>query len=614
MRRGILATREELKSLSGRVGRKPFDAIYESLQRRCSLILEAAPVTEAQWRASWQRGAWGSALVAARTTQGRILDLLIAHHIQANVAFRDRAVEELKNVISWSTWVDPCHSDLPADLCTAEAAVAAVVGLDWLWEDLSSPDRLRVERAVRDKAIAPYCQGAANNASWYNTYSNWNPVVNGGCGLAALAMGDELPAAENAWQLAKAGLDKFFAALGREGGWDEGTGYWGFAMRYLLLFGEALDRLMDDQSVFHQRGMDATGLFPVYFSPNGHAASFGDNPSVPLNGTNYLFTRHFGVRDLTWWLDTYSFHSDVSNSGWSTAGLALLFRPVDAEPVAAPDLQPVKVFHQVGWAAVADQWPRPGMYVAAKTGDLSASHSHHDMNSIQVQVAGEMLLVDLGHPAYSEKYFSQDRGEFYEVQARAHNTAIVADADQLITAQGSVLDAQSGDNYRWLALDSAGACGEDVSFVRHVVMIVDPGRQLAETLLVVDEMSLTAPEKVDIFWHTAGQVSLNEKARTGVIQGDVAALQCAFGSTGRMRLAAESRRLDTRRQDRFVRISAGLAGATFFVSAFSRLKDMGKLSIEEHLKGLVVGLGAAKATFRQGRRHQVLASVTRGTN
>ena len=29
-----------------------------------------------------------------------------------------------------------------------------------------------------------------------------------------------------------------------------------------------------------------------------------------------------------------------------------------------------------------------------------------------------------------------------------------------------------------------GACGEDVEFIRHVVMVVDPARKLAETLVV----------------------------------------------------------------------------------------------------------------------------------
>lgn len=612
MRRGILASRDELKSLKDRIARHPYDSIYETLNRRCSLILETAPVTEAQWRSLWQQGAWGSALLAARTTQGRILDLLIAHHIKPNAAYKSRAIEELKALVSWTTWVDPCHGHLSADLCTAEAAVAAVIGLDWLWEDLSAPDRLRVLKAIRTKAIAPYRQGVKEQAFWYNTYCNWNAVVNGGCGLAALALGDEDPDAMEAYQWARTGLKRFYAALGREGGWDEGTGYWGYAMRYALLLAEAVSRLEDDQSLLHQRGMDATGLFGVYFTPNGQPASFGDNASVPLCGTLYLLTKHFGTKPLTWWLDTYSFRRDVSTSGWSAAGLAMLFRPIDAEVTKTPDLSPLKVFHEIGWAAMADAWPRPAMYVAAKTGDLAANHSQHDMNSIQLQVDGEMLLVDLGHPPYSDRYFSDERDSFYEVQAQAHNTIVVAERDHLIEAQGSIAEARSDKHYRWVALDSAGACGDQVHFIRHVVMVVDPNKRVGETVVVLDELASAAPEMVDLRWHTYGKIALKAKSMTGKITGKQAALKFALASTVKASLETTSHRLSVHRADNVLHLSCGLVGKGYFASVFTRRREDVKLKLAETSDGVTVTFGSLTVAFGAAKKRLVLDKVERG--
>ena len=77
MKRGILATRDELCSLRERIAKKHFDTIYDALRKRCSLILESAPVTEAQWRSLYEQGLWCAAVTAARTAQGRIMDLLI---------------------------------------------------------------------------------------------------------------------------------------------------------------------------------------------------------------------------------------------------------------------------------------------------------------------------------------------------------------------------------------------------------------------------------------------------------------------------------------------------------------------------------------------------------
>ena len=97
------------------------------------------------------------------------------------------------------------HNNSAVDLCTAEAAVAAVVGLDWLWNDMTEVDRLRVIHALRHRVIEPYRAAVARKAWWYNCYHSWNAVINSGCGLAALALSDEEPSAHEAYQQAPRG-------------------------------------------------------------------------------------------------------------------------------------------------------------------------------------------------------------------------------------------------------------------------------------------------------------------------------------------------------------------------------------------------------------------------
>ena len=609
MRRGLLASIEELKSLRDRISRKPFDAIYDILRRRCALILQSAPVTEMQWRSLSQQGQSGAAVQAAQIVQGRIMDLLIAHHVEPNPAYRDRAIEELKQLIGWSTWVDPSSKDLPADVCTAEAAVAAVVALDWLWDDLSSPDRLRVLRAVRNKALVPFRQGVQQGASWYSCSNNWNAVVNSGCGLAGLALSDEEVQAEEAYRMARSGLRRFFDAFGREGGWEEGCGYWGYAMRYLLLLGEAASRINDDQTIFHSRGMDATGLFPVYFSPNGRPASFGDYPVVPLHGALYLLVKYFGGKELTWWLDSYAFRNEPSANDSVSAGLALLFRPIDAEVTQAPDLSQVRVFKEIGWACMADSWPRPKMYVAAKAGDLSANHSHCDMNSIQLQVDGEMMLVDLCHLSHGASKFSLERGDSSQARARSHNTIIVAQRDHEIYAQGDVIEAQADHDYRWIACDAGAACGENVQFIRNVVMLLDPSGHTGQTVVVLDEVNNAVPDTADLYWHTQGRIELNDQTLTGRIVGTSVALNFALLSTGKASAKLVEKDL-LPAGDNAVELSAGVMGKAFFASVFSRAKLPDKFEIKKSSNGeLKVKLGTTQLHFKLLRKHLQLTGV-----
>ncbi len=610
MRRGMLANRDELAALRDRISRKPFDGIYDALCRRCALVLESAPVTEAQWRRLAEMGHWSSAVVAARTAQGRIMDLLIAHHIDRNAAYRDRAIEELKTLIGWSAWVDPCHNHLPADLCTAEAAVAAVVGLDWLWEDLTEADRLRVVQAIRHKAIEPYHKAVAEQAWWYTCYHNWNAVVNSGCGLAGLALGEDEPAAAEAYKLAMSGLRRFFDALGREGGWDEGIGYWGCALRYVLLLAEAASRLDDDRRILHERGMDATGHFPVYFTPNGQPASFGDNPTVPLFGTFYLLAKHYGQAEVTRWLDTYAFHRDAATTGWASLGLALLFRPVDAEAPGKSELVPVKIYHEIGWAAIADHWPRPSLYVAAKTGDLSANHSQHDMNSIQLQVDGEMMLIDLGQGPLSQKYFSDARGEFYQVQAAGHNTITTGERDHQIDAQGEIVEAQSGHDYRWVACDAEAACGDNVHFIRHVVMLVNPATQEGHSVVVLDELTDPDSEEGDLFWHTAGKVRLAAKTKTGSITGLKSRLHFALGCTAKAVATSEQKRVDAHDAHSILRLSFRAGGRRCLASVFSRQELTSPVKLAQTAGGEVrVQADVATLRFKPHGRRLQLANV-----
>ena len=140
MNRGLLASEEELARLGDRIGRNPFRRIYDTLRKRCDLILESSPITETMWRSSWEQGRWGSATAAVAGIQGRVFDLTVCHAVDRNYAYRDRAMEELRNLLRFSTWTDPCHKDLAADLCTGEACATVAVALDWLAEEMTEAE------------------------------------------------------------------------------------------------------------------------------------------------------------------------------------------------------------------------------------------------------------------------------------------------------------------------------------------------------------------------------------------------------------------------------------------------------------------------------------------
>ncbi|MCE5278662.1 MAG: heparinase II/III family protein [Planctomycetaceae bacterium] len=595
MRRGLLATRDELTALREKISQRPFDQIYQRLHKRCGLILETAPITQMQWQASWRGGQWCSAVLAARATQGRILDLAVAHHIDPNTAFRNRAIEELKNLASWGNWIDPCHNETGADLCTAEAAVAAVIGLDWLWEDMRDADRRRVLEAVSNNALGPYRGAVAQDAWWHTSYHNWNAVINGGMALAAMAVEDDDPLGAPVRELAMSGLKHFFDALGSQGGWDEGPDFWGYAMRYVLLLGEATARLKDDQRILHARGMTTTGEFPVYFSPNAHPVSFGDAWSMPLYGALYLLVKHHQCQPLLWWLDTYSSPHDVSASGYSTGAFAMLMRPAGAPTPETVPMEPVKAFTEAGLAAMADHWPRPSFYAAMRSGDLSANHAHHDINSLQLQVDGELLLIDPGSPSFTAEHFGTQRASLYHVQARAHNTLTVGRRDHQMDSQGSIAAWSSDAASRWVSCDAQGACGDNVRFLRQIVMLLD-AKGAGQKLIVLDEVDNAVPEPVELFWHTLGELDLVEQS--GAIIGAKAAVHFAIAASVPVEMDISTRGAFHGGRHTTLCASAGGVSRLHIASVFSRHKIAGKVSMAETDDGkIVIHAGKAAVTF-----------------
>jgi len=553
------------------------------------------------WRSAYEQGRWGAATAAVGSIQGRIFDLIIAHKIERNLAYRDRAIEELKNLLTFSRWVDPSHSDLPADLCTGEASATAAIALDLLADELTEVDINRCKHTILQKGLIPYLQAVNSDVFWYSCYHNWNAVTNCGVGLAGLLLENEYDEGTAVLDKANEGLKDFFNALGREGGWDEGLGYWGYAMRYVLLFAEAMRRIRSDMRIFEQRGMDTTALFPIYFSPNGIPVSFGDRPTSTTWGVFYLFAKYYNLKEVTWWLDQYAFRRAVSAGGHSDTGLALLFRPTKHRYSPKPNLEPLKVYHEIGWAAMADQWPKPHLFVALKTGDLSAHHAQLDMNSIQVVLNNEIIIAEPGSPNFSHRYLSPEgRYGFYEVQAASHNTITIGNRGQRIDSAGSIIQAQNNKRYRWVVGHAGAALGGNVRFYRHLVMPIFPKKSNSKMLIVLDEIHNALSEEITATWHSRGNIKLNKNGRSGTIFGQTHSLYFATISSCQTEVKLERRELSSHQPDNVIVVYTPAVNHALLATVFAT-RPVGRIKLARDEN--IVELQAAGLTFTWINQH-----------
>jgi hypothetical protein len=113
---------------------------------------------------------------AMRTVQGRILTLALTYRLTNDRRFLNRARAELRQLAALPNWA-PNHF-----LDVGEGALAAGVGLDWLYAELTPAERDQIAQAIVKNALLPSLDVPEqdNNKSWVNGDFNWNQVCHGG--------------------------------------------------------------------------------------------------------------------------------------------------------------------------------------------------------------------------------------------------------------------------------------------------------------------------------------------------------------------------------------------------------------------------------------------------
>lgn len=174
---------------------------------------------------------------AARKVQGRILTLALSYRIFGDKRYLEKAKAELMQLAELPDWC-PSHF-----LDVGEAALAAGVGLDWLYDVLTPVEREKITQSILKNALLPSLEvkEADNNKSWVNGNFNWNPVCHTGLSVAALAIAENEP--KLARQIVERGI-KNIPHAGKEyapdGSYPEGPSYWSYGTSFYVLEIEAL--------------------------------------------------------------------------------------------------------------------------------------------------------------------------------------------------------------------------------------------------------------------------------------------------------------------------------------------------------------------------------------
>jgi len=485
-------------------------------------------------------------LGTSRSVLGRVLNLGTTYRLTGDERYADRLWQELDAAAEFPDW-NPSHF-----LDTAEMTAAFAVGYDWLREYWSEEESARLADAMAERGLRVALPGyrsdeARENLGWMEGDNNWNTVCNGGLTLGALALlGDDHGHGDLPSEIiegARSSIRRPFAAIGPNGGWEEGIGYWGYNAKYLVFYLASLENALGTHFGLADRpGVANLGEFPLHVtSPTNLPFRFGDaGLGRPSESGLFWIARRFD-RPTYAGYQVETLDAGLPDRPGRSFALNVLW--YDPDVVADPEfagLDRERQFPGGDESVVArTQWGDPdASFLGFKAGNNQAGHGDLDVGTFVYDADGVRWACDVGansystaEPAYWESGPEGRRWQFYRKRAEGHNTLVVGpesgpDQDPLADCSIRSLSGDDGAAYAVADLSDAYA-GADV---RRGVGLVDDRAEL----VVRDELDAGGD---DVWWfmHTEADVEVDgreatlrrdgERVRAAIVSPDDAAFE-----------------------------------------------------------------------------------------
>ncbi len=460
-----------------------------------------------------------------RKVNAHCYNLSMAYRLTGDKKYADRLWKDLEAVSHFPDW-NPRHF-LDCALMTQPVAVA----YDWLY-DVWTPEQRRIlKQQIISKGLLEglvYYDGLVNEKQfdWSAIEHNWNLVCNGNMALGALAIADEeRPLAERVLREALTRFPKALRHFGPDGAWNEGPGYWSFAMRAAVpILSSLVTSLGTDFGLTDIAGFSKAGQFFVALG-GADAISFNYADALPvLTRSPELFwlAHRFHQPKLTEIYKRYG-QDQLDRGAWPQSPLELLWYGQE-NTVTKDDLPLDSYFRDAEVATLRSGWNTGDWFVGFKAGDNTVNHGHLDIGSYVLDYDSVRWIMDLGFENYNVPGYFGDVGKggkrwtYYRTRAEGHNTLVVnpdSIEDQNINAKTKFERFKTTGAKAFGIMDLTDAYKGDVSSVRRGIAIINRNH-----ILIQDEIK--AVDNMDMYWfsHTRAAVTLSENGKTATLQQD----------------------------------------------------------------------------------------------
>ena len=343
-------------------------------------------------------------LGTSREALKRIFWLGYTYRTRGGEAYARRGIDEMMAVSAFSDW-NPSHF-----LDVGEMTMAAAIGYDWFYDQMTPRERKTVAKAIIDKGLKPALN--EKDAWFYTTEINWNSVCNAGMVYGALAVWEEDP--EFCRSMLEKSLESNKLAYNAYagGGYPEGYNYWGYGTSFQIMLEAAVESAFDERFL-----RDARNDIPPGFYESSEFIRFTSTPAGNCYSFSDSYRKASGQYMQAWMARRAGDPSLLSpevrimeETGYKRLCEERLFpmfiislsgfSPIHA--ISTPTghyylcegTTPIFVYRS-GWKSREDD------YLGIKGGLTMSSHSHCDQGSFYFESDGVAWATDLGMQDYN---------------------------------------------------------------------------------------------------------------------------------------------------------------------------------------------------------------------
>lgn len=519
----LLLDEEKMEEIRKEVSDKDGDKVYKHL---ASQIKSAATLYLRKKTSQYEIRDGIRLLYVSWEASDIIVSCSLAYRLTGDERYAQRAYDEMEAVCAFPDW-NPKHY---LDVGVMSAGVA--LGYDWIYNWMTPEQRATI-RAGIEKHVIPTILEDINGCVGERTYqwyregnvNNWRCVCAGGVGVAMLSMMDEFEG--ESLDNAKVILPKMLEAMrptmllfAPSGAYEEGFGYWEFAMQNFSYFMKSLE--MTTGSDYGYVGLPGMNMASDYF--------------VAANGPVQIFNYHnvgstfkvFYPAQLMYLADKFDNPTSVEpvikralsteKSSYGKYDDILYYEPEMSENNDSTEKLdayfPISEIATMRTSLKSTTATFVGLHADRPFGNGGADTHHMDAGQFQLQAKGEVWFLDLG----SNNYNVSDIHNTYRFRAEGHNTVIFnPDADFAMKKHGNVYISNfySSDGLSYAIANMTDAYNEDdgVESFNRLVML----DRFNSYVTIQDEIKLNQTNEMYWFAHTDADIEIASDGKSATL-------------------------------------------------------------------------------------------------